>query len=33
MSRARITATEYRNEQYEHLLHEYRERFLDADKI
>jgi hypothetical protein len=31
MSRATITATEYKK--YEHLLHKYRERFPDADKI
>jgi glutamate synthase domain-containing protein 3 len=32
MSRAWITATEQKNEQYEHLLRKYRERFPDADK-
>jgi hypothetical protein len=33
MSRARITATEWKKEeQYEHLLRKYRERLPDADK-
>jgi hypothetical protein len=32
MSRARITVTEQKKEQYEHLLRKYRERLPDVDK-